>query len=97
MGNKYFDNVARILMPDNYRTAVYHNISIPNGEHAHDLKENMKAEKKLHDWLDKKGTFIDFYRKMSLIQSILSTDQHLLPTKSKTIFPYPLSRLDVTV
>ena len=28
-------------------------LAIPNGDHVHDLKENMKAEKKLHDWLDK--------------------------------------------
>lgn len=28
-------------------------LAIPNGEHAHDRKENMKAEKKLLDWLDK--------------------------------------------
>ncbi len=28
-------------------------LAIPNGEHAHDLKENMKAEKKLLGWLDK--------------------------------------------
>ncbi len=28
-------------------------LAVPNGEHAHDLKENMKAEKKLLDWLDK--------------------------------------------
>ena len=28
-------------------------LAIPNGDHVHDLKENMKAEKKLLDWLDK--------------------------------------------